>query len=183
MTGLALGREFSAWVEGTSRLPLERLLATHGIDMMLREAKGADDKGGVEKAADVKKDAANKDDAKKAADAAGRVSLGARVKADGKDIALTHVLEGGSAQEAGLSAGDVIVAIDGVRTSASSLEGLLSARKPGSVMKGHAFRRDEMFECEVRLKRAGSDTCYLAEAKARSPLLDRWLPPGRKPST
>jgi predicted metalloprotease with PDZ domain len=158
VTGLKLGRQFQEWVRGTSPLPLKELLGTHGVEFALRAPESAEDKGGSEGKAKVE-----------------RMSIGARTRAEGKDVLLTHVLEGGAAQAAGLSAGDVIVAVDGVRIGNAGLDALLSSHEPGSALKVHAFRRDELLEFEVRLKRAERDTCVLSEARGRNPLLEKWL--------
>jgi predicted metalloprotease with PDZ domain len=167
VTGLDLKPEFDAWVRGTQVLPLEKLLATHGIEMTLRGAESADDKGG------------------KAGKASGtsRASFGARTRSEGKDVLVTHVLEGGAAQEAGLAAGDVIVAIDGLRAGSAGLERALTSRKPGAVLKVHAFRRDELMQFDVRLKRAPQDTCVLGEAKqgaAGRAWAGKWLAPTKR---
>ena len=47
VSGLDLGDFFDASVRGTGELPLETLLATHGIDYKLRPASGSGDKGGA----------------------------------------------------------------------------------------------------------------------------------------
>ena len=54
-----------------------------------------------------------------------RPSLGARTKKEGGDCKLASVYEGGAAHRAGLSAGDALLAIDGLRVTASSLDVLL----------------------------------------------------------
>jgi predicted metalloprotease with PDZ domain len=108
VTGLgpALRRFFDTALRSTRELPLKGLLATHGIDMLLRPAESSGDKGG-KKAAD------------EAAALARRPALGVRTRAEGRDLVVTHVLDG-AAQAAGLAAGDVIVAVDGVRMSGST---------------------------------------------------------------
>jgi predicted metalloprotease with PDZ domain len=69
-------------------------------------------------------------------------------------VRLTHVLDGGGAQVAGLSAGDVVIAIDGIKVNNGALENLLARRKRGATVRVHAFRRDELIEREVQLGRA-----------------------------
>jgi predicted metalloprotease with PDZ domain len=155
--GLDLDRCFRDWVHGTAPLPLKELLATHGVEMALREQESADDRGGT------------------AGKKVLRATLGMRVRAEGKDVVLTHVLDGGAAQDAGLSAGDVIVAVDGIRVGSGGLESLLMASKPGTAFKVHAFRRDELQEFEVRVRRPERDTCVLVESPTRNNLQERWL--------
>ena len=56
----------------------------------------------------------------------GKPSLGARTSREGNDCKLAKVHEGGAAHQAGLSAGDVLVAIDGLRVTRRNLDRLLS---------------------------------------------------------
>ncbi len=81
-----------------------------------------------------------------------QASLGVATGADGKDCKLTCVHDGGAGQQAGLSAGDILLAIDGVRVKASNLPSLLAAYKPGDKVALHAFRRDELLECSATLQ-------------------------------
>jgi len=77
-------------------------------------------------------------------------SLGARVRG-GTDCSLTAVHDGSAAQKAGLSAGDVLVAIDGLRVTGSNLDTLLSRYLPGAKVEVHAFRRDELRTAQLKL--------------------------------
>jgi predicted metalloprotease with PDZ domain len=161
VTGLRLRRHFDEWLRSTRELPLRALLAAHGADMELRSAESSSDKGG--------KRAGSKD-------ISGLAMLGIRAKTESGDTAVTHVLEGGAAQEAGIAAGDVIVAVEGLRPGQAGLDGALAKRSAGERVTVHAFRRDELMTFDVRLKRAEPDTCVLAESPgARRRLLDRWL--------
>jgi predicted metalloprotease with PDZ domain len=83
-------------------------------------------------------------------DKSARPSLGARVRG-GADCMLAAVHEGGAAQKAGLSAGDVLIAIDGLRVTGMNLDALLSRYVPGAKVEVHAFRRDELRTAQVRL--------------------------------
>jgi predicted metalloprotease with PDZ domain len=51
-----------------------------------------------------------------------------------------------------LSAGDTLVAIDGLRITGSNLEGLLQRYRVGDVVEVHAFRRDELMTFDVTLQ-------------------------------
>jgi predicted metalloprotease with PDZ domain len=164
VTGLKLRRIFDAWLRSTRELPLQALLAKHGVDMVLRPAESSSDKGG--------RPASSKD-------TAGLEMLGVRARADGNDTVVTHVLDGGAAREAGIAAGDAIVTVDGLRPGSAGLDAVLARRRPGERLAIHAFRRDELLEFDVRLRRAPADTCVLSElpgAKVR--MLGRWLKQG-----
>ncbi|HPT50994.1 MAG TPA: PDZ domain-containing protein [Accumulibacter sp.] len=78
-------------------------------------------------------------------------SLGVKIACDGKDVKLATVYSCSPAQEAGLAAGDLLLAIDGLRVTPSSLEARLSRRKAGASVEIHAFRRDELMTFSVRL--------------------------------
>jgi len=83
-------------------------------------------------------------------------SLGVKLKREGNDCKLAQVFSGCAAHAAGLSAGDVIVAIDGLRVTGSDVQGnlnkLLVRYKVGSHVEVHAFRRDELMRFKVRLQ-------------------------------
>ena len=80
----------------------------------------------------------------------GKPSLGARVRG-GADCTLAAVHDGSAAQKAGLSAGDVLIALDGLRVTGSNLDSLLSRYLPGAKVEVHAFRRDELRTAQVKL--------------------------------
>ena len=81
----------------------------------------------------------------------GKPSLNVRTQRDGNDCKLGSVHEGGSAHRAGLSAGDVLVAINGLRVTASNLDGLLQRYRVGDEIEVHAFRRDELMHFSLTL--------------------------------
>ncbi|MBM3345866.1 MAG: M61 family metallopeptidase [Betaproteobacteria bacterium] len=170
VTGLRLGRQFAAWLRSTAELPLKALLATHGIALGLRPAESAADKGGRKSSRD-------------GAALRARPVLGARGKAFGGEYKLTHVLAGGAAEEAGLAAGDAVIAVDGVRAGAGGLDALLATRRPGERVELHAFRRDELMTFRVTLRAPEADTAYLAVDAAADAvrgsvtrrLRERWL--------
>jgi len=89
--------------------------------------------------------------------------LGARIGKEGGDAKLAAVYEGGPAMQAGLSAGDKLVAIDGLRVPAAGPDGLLARYRFNDTVRIHAFRRDELMEFSVRLK---SDTAPQVTLKA-----------------
>ena len=159
--GPGLRRFFDAALRSTRELPLKALLATHGIGMALRPAQSSSDKGG-------------KTASSEAAALARRPALGVRTRAEGRDLVVTHVLEGGAAQAAGLAAGDVIAAIDGIR--AGGLDPVLDKRRAGDEIVLHAFRRDELLTLRARLRASPRDTCVLSlgSTKIGAPLR-RWL--------
>ncbi|NGZ86724.1 M61 family metallopeptidase [Duganella aceris] len=79
-------------------------------------------------------------------------SLDANLGRDGNDCKLSSVHEGGAAHMAGLSAGDVLVAVDGLRVNAGNLDTLLSRYAVGASVEVYAFRRDELMSFSVELQ-------------------------------
>jgi predicted metalloprotease with PDZ domain len=81
----------------------------------------------------------------------GKPSFDAGLGRDGADCKLTQVHEGGAAHKAGLSAGDVVIAVDGLRVPAGGLDAILGRYKVGDTVAVHAFRRDELMTFDVKL--------------------------------
>ena len=81
-------------------------------------------------------------------------SFDAGIGRDGANTRLTQVHEHGAAHRAGLSAGDVLVALDGLRVAGtpSNLDALLSRYLVGDTVQVHAFRRDELMTFDVTLQ-------------------------------
>jgi predicted metalloprotease with PDZ domain len=81
-------------------------------------------------------------------------SFDAGIGREGADTKLTQVHEHGAAHRAGLSAGDILVALDGLRVSGtpSNLDALLSRYRVGDTVHVHAFRRDELMTFDVTLQ-------------------------------
>jgi predicted metalloprotease with PDZ domain len=146
MLGESLEEFFAGAVYGTDDLPMEDWLASVGVGYRLRSAKSPEDYGGVAEAQKT---------------LAAKPSLGARFRQAGDLVEITHVLEGGAALEAGLSAGDRLIAIDRLQVSANTLAETLAQATPGKALSVHALRRDELIETELRLRPAPADTCDL----------------------
>ncbi|MEO5656170.1 MAG: PDZ domain-containing protein [Nitrospiria bacterium] len=147
VSGLDLGSFFDRALRSTDELPIEALLGEIGIDVVFRPAESDQDKGG--------KAAAN-------TGRAPRATLGIRLADDGPDATLAHVVDNGPAQHAGLAAGDVILAVDGLRATRDNLEALIGAHPPGASLRVHAFRRDELMDCTITPLPAPADTCVLS---------------------
>lgn len=89
-------------------------------------------------------------------------SLDVRTRPQGNALTLATVLEGGAGHKGGLSAGDVLVAVDGLRVDApAGLEQLLAQYRPGERVTIHVFRRDELRAFQVRLAAPEPLDCVL----------------------
>ncbi len=96
-------------------------------------------------------------------------SLGIKSSGEGNDVKLATVYDGGAAQAAGLSAGDLLLAIDSLRITPASIDKQLSRHQPGDTIKVHAFRRDELMSFNVKLDPPTADTAKLIVETHRKP--------------
>jgi predicted metalloprotease with PDZ domain len=101
-------------------------------------------------------------------------TLGAKIGSEvNGDARLVQVFDGGAAQLAGLSAGDSIIAIEGLRVTAMSLERRIKRYTVGSNIEVLACRRDEIKRFSLTLLAQPATTCSLithdtpVEAKTR----------------
>ena len=162
VSGSDLSGFFADTVYGTKDLALDKLLATAGIVLSWRAAAASATPATASKVAERTPP-----------------TLGAKIGGDTNgDAKLLQVFDGGAALAAGLSAGDTIVALDGLRVNAASLERKIKAYDIGSVVELVAFRRDEMMHVTLTLSEAANKTCVLTlnenppEAKTRR---SNWL--------
>jgi predicted metalloprotease with PDZ domain len=138
VTGLDLGAFFADAVYGTKDIDLAPLFKTVAIDMTSRMPGQA-----------------------KAGEPA-QACLGARIGAEANgDARLAQVLDGGSAQAAGLSAYDVIIAIDGLRVNAGNVERRVKSYLVGSVIELTVFRQDALKIFRVTLAAQPATVCAL----------------------
>lgn len=162
LAGQNWSAQWQSWLDGTDELPLAELLTRRGVQWQLRPAESAQDAGGRP---------ANGDNGRS------RASLGVKFEAAEGGVRLQYVFDGGAAQKAGLSAGDVVVAVERLRVNAASFERALATYPVGSRLQVHAFRRDELMTFEVTQEAAPADTCVLTmpqDAAARLQL-ETWL--------
>ncbi|MFP5406719.1 MAG: peptidase M61, partial [Gammaproteobacteria bacterium] len=132
-TGLRLDRQVRDWAEGTADLPLAALFRPLGLVLELKAAEHAG------------------------------APIGAKLAMREGALQFVNVLNGGAAHAAGLSAGDTLVAIDRLRVAdEQGAKSLLERYGPGARLLVHAFRRDELFECEVVSGTAGATEATLS---------------------
>lgn len=148
VSGLDLRTFFDKAVRGTEDLPLSELLAQFGVQMEIRPAESAADVGG--RRAKVMLESLMR-----------RPVLGVRLAEGNGEPKLQYVNDGSAAQRAGLAAGDILVAIDGLRVTRTNLEQLLIPYSVGDRVRVLGFRRDELMEFDLTLEAAPADTCVL----------------------
>jgi predicted metalloprotease with PDZ domain len=93
-------------------------------------------------------------------------SLNVGVGRDPLGVKLSQVHEGGAAHQAGLSAGDIVIAVDGLRVNGnpSNLDQLFTRYRVGDVVSVHAFRRDELMRFDVTLQGCVAPTVTIGVA-------------------
>ncbi|MGI9234618.1 MAG: M61 family metallopeptidase [Woeseiaceae bacterium] len=136
---------FDAAVRGTGELPLEALLHSHGVDYSLRRSSGAADKGGRPMGESKLPS----------------VWLGARLGSRRGKPVFSAIHNGGPAEKAGVSPGDELVALDGLRIDVAGCEARTRRYRPGDVSELTVFRGDELISVRMKWAEAPTDTCYL----------------------
>ena len=146
-----LGEDLTAFfdlaVRGTADLPMEELLDAFAVGFRRRPAESAKDRGG-------------KASKKSLDELRSKGSLGIKTKSAESGSKITHVLDGGGGQDAGLSAGDVVIALDGLKCGGGLIE-KLAERRPGETVTLHAFRRGVLMTFEATLKPPPDTVVYL----------------------
>ena len=137
-TGCRLARPLREWTEGTRDPDFAALLAPLGIEFI----------------------------AKPALDQPAFALLGLGTARDGDGLRIAHVYDGTPARAAGLSGGDSLVAIDGLRITAASLDTQLARYAPGDTVQLAVFRRDELLSLAVTLATRPPLRCVVRAAAA-----------------
>jgi len=145
-TGCDLARVLREWTEGTRDPDFAALLVPFGIVF----------------------------ERKPALESAHFALLGIKTEAGGGDCRVTQVFDGTPPQAAGLSGGDVLVALDGLRVTRANLDRLLARYAPGDTVELLAFRRDELMCFAVRLSQ-GPPPKFLLVVDPRAPAAARKL--------
>jgi predicted metalloprotease with PDZ domain len=121
-TGVDVFLEVQSWAYGTEDIAWQPLLSELGLELHWSSAS---------------------DDA---------VWLGAKLSSAGAaGLTVQNAVGHGPLAQAGISAGDTLVAINGVKASDSSLRSLQQRAKPKEMIQVHAFRRDELMIFNVEL--------------------------------
>ncbi len=147
VTGLDLTTFFDTALRSVDDLPIDELLGTVAIGYELRPAADSKDKGGL-KPTDSEPSKPKPD-------------LGVVHRSDAVGVKVVTVHDTGAALEAGLSAGDVLIALDGIKVTSDTLDQMVARQRIGDRLEVHAFRRDELMRCEVVMKPAEPNTCCL----------------------
>lgn len=155
LSGLDLQMVFERALRSTEPLPLADLLQAFGVNASLRARCSANDEGGRVEGSPI-----NADPGLRLSDA---------------DGSIITVRSGSAAESAGLAAGDVPVALDGLRVDASNWMQRLEALTPGQIYALHYFRNDELRETKMEATPPLLDTWTLTLSDADETVLSRRL--------
>ena len=152
-------RFFDRYVRGTATPDLARLLAAAGLE--LKQVPESEE--GVTETDSVKT----------------RGDFGWKVKAENGRVKVTDVLEGGAAERAGVSPGDEIVAVDGVRGTEDFLRRNATERGPRARVSVSLFRRDRLLLLRLTLGARKAGVWKVVPLPKAAPavrrLAKRWL--------
>ena len=158
--GAGMTTLFDRWVRGVETPPFEDLLPPAGL--RLREIPDKDDGDGAEPSA-----------VRETAD------FGWKTKTDGGRLLVSEVYDGRAAYRSGVSAGDEIVALDGVKADEEHLKRVARDLPPGRTVRLHLFRLGRLVEILLVLGSRRASTYEIApdpEAGERSKAVCRgWL--------
>jgi len=149
--GESLRGFFDRTVRSTEDLPLDEWLAVCGIKVNLRASESSADKGGKPLAKIPS------------------AEMGITLKEEAGLVRVVHVGEGTAAQKAGVWAGDLIMACNGLKAGLKRIAFELSHAEPGDQFVLHVFRGDELLVFHPVLQAPEITTCYLEVDKDSTP--------------
>lgn len=145
LVGHSFEEFFARYIYGVDELPLADWCSVFGLGFRLRPSTGDDDMGGCKIELPVGE--------------FGPV-LGAKLEDHSTGCRIVQVLEGSAAQRGGLSPGDVLLAIFGLRANAGNVNELMRATDETKVSVSF-FRRDRLLQSTLPLLNPVDDTCDL----------------------
>lgn len=157
VSGVDLHPVFDRLLRRYDDLGLDGLLPELGVELQWRSPTSLDDKGGWK--TDVRE----------------RLDVGARLEQDAAGVRLGAVYDGGAAQAAGLYAGDIVIAVDGLRATRAGWDRLTERLVPGERVTVHVFRRDELLERQLECRSAQAAVAGLRLCDGDWPLREAWL--------
>ena len=128
LSGLDLSAWFQEVIRQTDRLPLESAMEQLGILLQSRPAQSSSDLGG----------------SSAASSSFTKGSLGATFDRAAGGVKVKTIINGSAAEKMGLSAKDLIVAVNHLQVNKGNIDKMLGALGEGTHVTIHAFRRDEL---------------------------------------
>ncbi len=145
LSGLDLEAFFRQTLRTTIDPPIGILLAQFGVRLHMRSPESDTDAGGAR---------GRREDRP-------RGWLGIKVQAVDGRVRISHVAAGSPGQQAGLAAGDELLALAGRRIAPDSWETTLDRLIPGVDLTCHLFRDQQLVQLVFQPVPAPRDTCYL----------------------
>ena len=142
-TGVDVSEFLHEAIYGIDDLHLADLLQTQGVDYYWLSASPSNSGGFVSQIPD----------------SVAEIDLGLKYKSTPSGVKVTHVLDDGSAQKAGISAGDELIAINGFQIHA--FEKQLQRFEAGQTVQFALFRQGVLVTLAVTLELAKANTCFL----------------------
>lgn len=143
------------WVQQPIALPLTAALDSLGIQLDYRAAQSSKDLAG------------------KAAEFAHHKDFGAFYQVTAEGLQITAVVAQSSAYQCGLMAGDLVIAIAGLKATETNLQEMLSRHPVGAQLKVHWFRQQRLLAADVNLQAAPLNIAQLSMVKPE--LTAPWL--------
>jgi len=166
--GQSLKSFFDQVLYGKDDFDLKSLFKPFGYDFILRPAKNPSDTGGNIETAALQKLVESTPS-----------SIGARLQdLPAGGIEITHVWNQQAAYLSGLTKGDQIIAINGIKVrNKSSFEQLLARHQEEQTWECHYFRRDELYQTQLTPRKAPLDRVTIQQTESDSRPSDnlKWL--------
>ncbi len=149
LTQIDLTEFFARFINGTEDPDWHALFAPFGINYRLRATASASDRGG--------RDEPNVHTNLR--------TLGMLVAEGGHALpVIKHVINDSAAWQAGISAGDTLVAVDGLRANGTTLGKHLARFKAGDALTVNYFRHDVLHGTNIKVPTVTLDTAWLSVA-------------------
>lgn len=161
-----LGEFFDSVLYSTDELPVDKALAQHGVSLQWCARLSSADVGGKRSAT---------------ATSISTPWLGANIIDAPGGVRITHVMHGGPTASAGLSAGDVIVAINELSVTKADVDNHLARYASMDSLSVHYFRLGRLRMTQLPLLPAPNDTAVLVVEDQSK--LNSWLNDDRFAST
>lgn len=149
-----LSAKVRRWVEHPEILPLEAALQQLGIRLDWRGAHSPQDLSGKAQTGSPR-------------------AFGALYQSNNEGLQITAVSEGSAAADAGLMAGDLIIAVAGLKANEKNFQAMLNRHPLGATIQLHLFRQQRLLTLQLKLTAAPQVVAMLEIAQAE--LAQAWL--------
>jgi predicted metalloprotease with PDZ domain len=159
---------FNQALYSTDELPVAQTLEMFGVSLEWCERLSSNDVGGVRKSATQEVDTTSGSTKQTI-----KPWLGANVVEAAGGVRIAQIMKGGAAAVAGLSAGDVIVAINDLSVSKVDIDNHLARYASLDIMPVHYFRLGRLRVAQLPVQSAPKDTAVLSVHDKN--VVDSWI--------